>query len=307
MKKSLVALAALAVVGAASAQSSVTMYGVADVSIANASGGGAASTTTVSNNGLLNNGNSRLGVKGVEDLGGGLKASFNFEEAVNMATGATDATTFQRGAFFALNGGFGEVYAGRRLSPHFFAIATYELTGTANYSAVANTFGFGGATRNSNALVYTTPNMGGFSATLGTVLKDNNAGNTKTEFNLKYAKGPLAAAVGYDKTDGNADASTSAGVSYNFGMATVAVGYYDPNGVKKGYSIGATVPFGANSVTLDIARDTGSALNVTNYVLEAKHPMSKRTFVYGVVYNAGELVAGAGSRTTAGVGVRHNF
>ena len=74
MKKSLIALAVLAASGAAMAQSSVTMYGVADLSLAKANGVSA----QMSGNGVMNNGNSRLGVRGVEDLGGGLKASFNF-------------------------------------------------------------------------------------------------------------------------------------------------------------------------------------------------------------------------------------
>ena len=73
MKKSLIALAVLAASGAAMAQSSVTMYGVADLSLAKANGVSA----QMSGNGVMNNGNSRLGVRGVEDLGGGLKASFN--------------------------------------------------------------------------------------------------------------------------------------------------------------------------------------------------------------------------------------
>lgn len=305
MKKSLVALAALAVVGAASAQSSVTLYGVADIGLSQTTGHSIAASA----NGLLNNGNSRLGVKGTEDLGGGLKASFNFEEAVNLADGSTDAKTFQRNAFMAVSGNFGEVYAGRRLSPGFYAVATYELTGAANYSAVAGTFGFTGPSRNDAFVAYTTPNMGGFSATLGTKLPGNAAdSNGSTQLNVIYNKGPLAAALGYEKTDNAAENNVSLGASYNFGVAKVAVGFYDPAGVKRGFSLGASVPVGAAaSVTLDAARDTGSAVQVTNWVLEGKYALSKRTFAYAAVYNAGATVAGADSVTTTGLGIRHNF
>lgn len=310
MKKSLVALAALAVVGAASAQSSVTLYGVADVSLAQTTGGSIAASA----NGLLNNGNSRLGVKGTEDLGGGLKAFFNMEEGINLATGATEAVTFQRNAFMGLSGNFGEVYAGRRLSPLFYAVATYELTGAANYSAVAGTFGFTGPSRNDAFVAYTTPNMGGFSATLGTKLPGNDTttgrvvNNGSTQLNVIYNKGPLAAALGYEKTDNAADNNVSLGASYNFGVAKVAVGFYDPAGVKKGFSIGASVPVGAAaSVTLDAARDNGSTVQVTNWVLEGKYALSKRTVAYAAVYRAGATVAGADSVTTTGLGVRHNF
>lgn len=297
MKKTLIALAAVAATGAAFAQSSVTLYGVADVSVAKATG----AKTAASANGLLNNGNSRLGVRGTEDLGGGLKASFNLEQGINLATGATDANTFQRNAFMALSGGFGEVYAGRRLSPEFYAIATYELTGTANYSALASQFGFGGGSRNDAMIAYTTPNMGGFSATLGTKLAGNNLGNAKTEFNAIYKAGPMAVALGYDKT-ANAVKSMSLGGSYNLGVATVAASFQDPAGARKGFTVGASAPVGPVTLTLDLARDTGSAVKSTDYVLESKYALSKRTFAYGVLHRKGLTAV-----NTFGVGVRHNF
>ncbi|MFT4243792.1 MAG: porin, partial [Acidovorax sp.] len=93
MKKSLVALAALAVVGAASAQSSVTLFGVVDATYAYGSG-------NVSNKSQLTNSgynSSRLGFRGVEDLGGGLSASFWLEAGVNNdnGSGATTSTNNQ--------------------------------------------------------------------------------------------------------------------------------------------------------------------------------------------------------------------
>lgn len=297
MKKSLIALAVLAASGAAMAQSSVTLYGVADVAVAKATG----TSTMLATNALANNGNSRLGVKGVEDLGGGLKVSFNFEQAVNLGTGATDANTWQRNAFVEVSGGFGSVYAGRRLSPHFYAVATYELTGAANYSAEANQFGFGGGSRNDSMIAYTTPKFSGLSATIGTKLSGNNGGNAKTEFNVIYANGPVAAALGYDKTSG-ATKSLSLGGSYNFGMATVAASYQDPTGAKKGFTLGASMPLGATTLTADIARDTGSATKSTDYIIEAKYALSKRTFAYGIIHRKG--LTGV---NTTGVGMRHNF
>ena len=110
MKKTLIALAAVAATGAAFAQSSVTLYGVADIGLAKTNKAGLGygnDSLQATANGTLNNGNSRLGVRGVEDLGGGLKASFNFEQGINLANGATDAVTWQRAAFAALSGNFG--------------------------------------------------------------------------------------------------------------------------------------------------------------------------------------------------------
>ncbi len=174
MKKSLIALAVLAASGVAMAQSSVTMYGVADVGLVKSNGISAQMTSA----GLMNNGTSRLGVRGVEDLGGGLKASFNFEQGINQEDGALAngaAGAWSRATWVALSGGFGRFQMGRTLNPSFFGVATWELTGTANYSAAGNQFGFTGQGPRTNSLFqYSTPNMGGFSGTLGYIMKPDN-------------------------------------------------------------------------------------------------------------------------------------
>jgi len=309
MKKTLIALAAVAATGAAFAQSSVTLYGVADAALVKTNKAGLGYTNDklqASANGILNNGNSRLGVRGVEDLGGGLKASFNFEQGINIANGATDANTWQRAAFAALSGGFGEVYAGRRLSPSFYGIAAYELTGTANYSALGNQFGFGQSTRNNAAVGYTTPNFGGLTASIATVLEGNDASTadglqSKYDMNVIYKGGPISAGFSYNKVKG-AEKNWSLGAAYNLGVATVAASWQDPAGDRKGFTIGASAPMGPVTLTFDLARDTGSAVKSTDYVLEGKYALSKRTFAYGVFYRDGSAKV-----NTYGVGVRHNF
>ena len=296
MKKSLIALAVLAASGAAMAQSSVTMYGVADLSLAKSNGVSA----QMSGNGVMNNGNSRLGVRGVEDLGGGLKASFNFEQGINAETGATDSRTWQRAAWLALSGGFGQFQMGRSLNPSFWGVAAWELTGTANYSAVGNQFGFaGGPSRNSSMFMYTTPNMGGFSGTLGYVAKPDNGGNAKVDANLIYANGPLAVALSYFKVN-SAPKGLALGAAYDFGMFKLAASLQDAPGPSKGFTIGGTVPVGPVALTLDIARENGTGMKNTDFLVEAKYALSKRTFVYA----AGLRLDGT---TNWGLGVRHNF
>ena len=306
MKKSLIALAVLAASGAAMAQSSVTMYGVADLSLAKSNG----ISAQMSGNGVMNNGNSRLGVRGVEDLGGGLKASFNFEQGINAETGATDAQTFQRNAYMALSGGFGKFQMGRSLNPSFWGVAAWELTGAANYSAVANQFGFaGGPSRNSSMFMYTTPNMGGFSGTLGYVAKPDNGGNAKVDMNLIYANGPLAVALSYFKVN-SAPKGLALGGSYDFGMFKLAASLQDAPGASKGFTIGGTVPVGPVALTLDIARENGTGMKNTDFLVEAKYALSKRTFAYGVYYKDGDAGGGVyktGAKNHFGLGVRHNF
>lgn len=300
MKKSLIALAVLGASGFAMAQSSVTLYGVADAGIgriATATG----NSTGMKANSAVNNGNSRLGVKGVEDLGGGLQAGFNFESGLNLGTGAADTTFWQRNANMYLAGGWGKFLMGRTLTPSFYGVAAWELTGTANYSAVANTYGFGGGpSRNNSQFTYSTPNISGFSATLGYIFKDDNGGNAKWDLNGIYANGPIAVGLSVNKTQTQKTA-WSLGGKYNFGQFVLAASYNDAQSVRRGFSIGGTANFGAASVTLDLTRDTKNPVKkYTNAVLEGKYSLSKRTFVYADYLRLD-------STNNYGVGVRHNF
>ena len=329
MKKSLIALAVLAASGVAMAQSSVTLYGVADLGLVKSNG----ISAQMSGNGTMNNGNSRLGVRGVEDLGGGLKASFNFEQGINAESGRTDQTcafsdtpcgtainpavsnaTFQRAAWLGLSGNFGSVRLGRSLTPSYYGMAAWELTGAANYSAVANQFGFVAAgSRNDSQFAYTTPSFGGFSATVGYIMKPDNGGNAKYDLNVIYANGPIAAALSYNKVKdfkGNA----SLGGSYDFGVAKIAAswqdGYKGGRGIEgqqkqSGFTIGGTVPIGAFSVTLDVARDTKA--KDTDVLVEGKYALSKRTFAYAAYYKDGEKKLTTGAKNHLGLGIRHNF
>jgi len=147
MKKSLIALAVLAASGAAMAQSSVTLYGVADAFVGSkdyntvtaVSATGVVTTaktrqTVIDTNGLNS---SRWGLKGSEDLGGGLKALFVLESGLNIDTGAaTGGTTlFNRQAFVGLNSGFGTVALGRQYSAYDSIRGTF-------FSAQANSTSF---------------------------------------------------------------------------------------------------------------------------------------------------------------------
>ncbi|MBX9937400.1 MAG: porin [Burkholderiaceae bacterium] len=323
MKKSLIALAVLAASGAAMAQSSVNLYGVADLGLVKSNG----ISTQMSGSGTMNNGNSRIGLRGVEDLGGGLKASFNFEQGINAETGATvNGTPWGRAAFLELSGGFGGVRLGRALTPSYLGLAAWELTGAANYSAVANQFGFVAAgARNDSQIAYTTPNFGGVTATLGVVLKpdtpDAVGDNAKYDLNVIYANGPIAAALSYNKVQQH-KANMALGGSYDLGVAKIAASFQDgyKGGVapsnttamkQRGFTLGATVPVGAFSVTLDIARDTKA--KDTDVLVEGKYALSKRTFAYAAFYKDGDnngAAAGGyntGAKNHLGLGIRHNF
>jgi len=303
MKKTLIVLAAVAATGAAFAQSSVTLYGVADAAIVKTTD----VDTEFSSSGGMNNGSSRWGVRGTEDLGGGLKAGFNFEAGLSLEDGSVNQSGgnyFSRAAYMNLMGGFGEVRLGRSLNPSFFAAAAWELTGTANYSAVVGQFGAVlGGIRNSNQIAYTTPNFGGLTATIGTILKGNNAGNAKTDLNVIYRGGPLVVALGYNKVSGSDD-NVHVGANYNFGGFRLAGAFIDPAGDAEGFSIGGSMPLGPVNLVVDIARDTH--FKDTNILVEAKYPLSKRTFAYAAFLRDGKGKAET-NVNNIGLGIRHNF
>jgi predicted porin len=143
MKKSLVALAALAVAGVASAQSSVTLFGVVDAAVSGYSNKSdlaipsltnpflvdsiKASRTALSNSGYNS---SRLGFRGTEDLGGGLAASFWLEAPISNDDGQTGISTFRRRSTVSLSGGFGEVRLGRDYTPTFWNDTVFDPFGT---------------------------------------------------------------------------------------------------------------------------------------------------------------------------------
>ena len=302
MKKSLIALAVIGFSGAAMAQSSVTLYGVADAGVGKMGKG----KTEMISSGTMNNGTSRLGVRGVEDLGGGLKAGFNFEHGLSLEDGSGNKSGGQmwsRAANLWLGGNWGTFKMGRSLTPSFYGVATWELTGTANYSVVANTYNFAGAgPRNSSLFTYKTPNMGGFSAEVGYITKPDNGGNSKWDLNAIYANGPIGIGLSANKTQ-TMKTNWSLGGKYNFGNFAVAASYHDAKNMnRRGFGLGGTATFGAASVTLDLTRDTrnGGGKKYTNGLLEAKYALSKRTFMYGAYLRLD-------GTNNYGIGVRHNF
>ena len=137
MKKSLIALAALAAVGAASAQSSVTLYGLIDAgySWAEHTGKLPGNTFKTTETGFTsgNLSGSRWGLKGQEDLGNGLAAVFNVEAGFDSING--DFTTgFNRRSVVGLKGAFGQVLVGRDDTPiHGLASGKYQAIDSFSY------------------------------------------------------------------------------------------------------------------------------------------------------------------------------
>ena len=311
MKKSLIALAVLAASGVAFAQSSVTLYGVADAGIGKIEAGGndGSDKTEFISGSTMNNGTSRLGVRGVEDLGGGLKAGFQFETGLDLDNGAQADTAFwARQANVWLGGNWGTFKLGRQFTPSYLTTATYELTGTANYSVLANTYNYAGiGLRANSAFAYVTPSFGGFTGALAYVTKtDLGLPKAAWDLGLMYKNGPIGVGLSANKV-ANSKTNYQLGGKYNLGNFALAASYTQASDQaqlrRRGFGVGASANFGAFTATLDLTRDTKNewtGKKYTNGVAELKYALSKRTFVYGAFLRLDDT-------NNYGIGVRHNF
>jgi predicted porin len=208
MKKSLVALAVIAAAGSASAQSSVQLYGLADIWFGQAKIDGTFAGDSLDwkqtklDSGGVNT--SRWGLKGVEDLGGGLKAHFNLEQGLALDTGAAGGS-FNRVATVGLSGNFGSVVLGKDWTPYHEMADLAKNTLRANISSQTTTW-VGYNENPSNTIKYSSPTFNGFSGALSYSLgedkqtldiNDDVLGKSTDTLSLsvKYANGPLV--VGY--------------------------------------------------------------------------------------------------------------
>ncbi|MDP1741945.1 porin [Polaromonas sp.] len=323
MKKSLVALAILAAAGVASAQSSVTLFGVVDATYAHGSGSGVGSSSKsqITNSGYNS---SRLGFRGTEDLGGGMSASFWLEAGVNndngsgantstnnQTTGATGGggLTFNRRSTVSLASGMGELRLGRDYTPQFWNQTVFDPFGTNGVGTTQTLLsGLGGTTavRASNSVGYFLPgNLGGFYGQFQHYLGENNQTGVATEddgkgsaIRLGYANGPVNVAIATSRTKFATTAttgdikSTNLGGSYNFGVAQLmALVTRDKveqtaNVSGKGALIGALVPLGAGQIRVAYSTyKTNAALTPKSkkWALGYVHNLSKRTALYTTI------------------------
>ena len=343
MKKSLIALAVLAASGAAMAQSSVTLFGIVDTAFSYVDNANAAGDSVY---GLSTSGNatSRLGFRGVEDLGGGLKAGFWLEGEIFGDDGNSKGFNFKRRSTVSLAGGFGEVRLGRELTPGYSKTSSYDLFGQAGigqFMGWSNWYGTSddaNGIRSSNMISYYTPNFSGFTAGLGYGFDEQTSGKAGRYVGgyVAYENGPLGVAVSYDQRNLAADvdrnALTVAG-SYNLNVvklnAIVQQTKDDVPGASdrkvNAYALGASAPVGAGEVKLQYALYDQKAIDSKAHQISLGyvHNLSKRTALYGTVAymknkDASDLGLAAKSLSTGGpgagenqtgvqLGIRHSF
>jgi predicted porin len=334
MKKSIMTVAVLGVVsGAALAQSSVTVYGKVDLG-AVVDNGPAGHTVRVSS-GVT--GGSRLGFKGVEDLGGGYKVGFQIETGfcADSAAGAPNFCTgsnqfMGRQAHGDLTGPFGALSAGRQYSLGFLSFATLDPFGAGMAGQADNTDGRGvylvdpSAIRLNNSVTYVTPTFAGFSGAVELALGEQ-AGDWRksreTGGALVYVQGPAYAAVTiYDQNNANgagtARRNLTGGGTYDFGFAKVHALVQRVTGSPAGGASvdvvsllgGVTVPLASGSVLASYAHRhdrTAAAQDAHQVGIGYLYPLSKRTSAYTAFARLVNRNGGAlhvGSATEIGTG-----
>lgn len=330
MQKKIIALAVAALAStAAFAQSNVTVYGVLDVSYQNIKFDGAKAQTAI-NSGFMSG--SRLGFRGTEDLGNGLKALFTLEYGLTVdANTGVGAGTNARQQFVGLTGGFGTAVAGRlQTTGYDFTFAWLpgvSATGLDAYNLIGNTTLINASSRADNAVAYISPSFGGLTAAVNharlTESRNSNVtgeDGTANLASLSYANGPLTAGLVYsqanlDQTAGKPDVKEVAvRAAYNFGVANVGFAWQNrdhsaANDKDSKWGLGVTVPVGNGVIAANYGRasiDTANNMDHKAIALGYIHNLSKRTNAY-VGYRKTSGDSAYLEHRAFAAGIRHSF
>jgi predicted porin len=318
MKKSLLALAVLgAYAGVASAQSSVTMYGTVDMAGTYVKNDGSDKRLSLATNGINS---SQLGFRGIEDLGGGLRAGFNLIAELNgVDSGNVGARFFSRRSTISLFSNAGELRLGRDYTPTFWNQTIFDAFGTNGLGSSLNPRQIYAGTRQDNTIGYFLPsNLGGF---YGQAMVGAPEGGTSGDRPARYlggrvgfAAGPFDVAFAYSEekfalptavtsttgigqavviAGGESQKTWNIGGSWDFGFAKL-MGYYNaedmPGADEKFFSISANFPFGQSEVRIGydagkLDRDAVGTFDSKVDQIKAtyQYNLSKRTAMYATI------------------------
>lgn len=323
MKKTMFTLAALGAFATAASAQSVTVFGVIDLAAQYTDNGGAQPIYSLSQDG---NASSRLGFRGVEDLGGGLRAGFWIEGAFGADTGCGGATlgaltaatctaqTWQRRSTVSLLGAFGEIRLGRDYVPTFWSLVDFSpfgYNGIGSPAGTASTLGSGAQTfvRANNTIAYFLPPLGGLYGQATIAAGEGATGNKYAGARVGYSAGPVNVAGAYArtaKTGTMADAYTvwNVAASYKFGVVTLQ-GYlgkytYLDRDEQQGL-VGLVAPIGPGTLKASYIRTrgdlgpTGRSLDADQFAVGYVYDLSKRTALYATyaqIANKGNTASG---------------
>ena len=337
MKMTLVLSAVLcAMAMPAGAQSNVTLFGIVDVNARYVKNDGQTAKKVMGTDGLNS---SRLGFRGVEDLGGGLSAGFWLEGGMTPNDGSSAGLNFRRRSTVSLvSTSFGELRLGRDYTPSFWTRAVYDPFGENGFGLTSNvdpqtiqpTY-----IRASNSIGYILPNtLGGVYGQAMVAAGEGTSNGKYIGARLGFAKGPFDASIAIARQDlnfgTNKYATWVAGAKYDFGVATLEGAYnHDTIDIGAGttykhWLLGAVVPLGQAEIHASYNKmDAGSGNGAKALAVGVVYNLSKRTAIYSAVArldNAGNFkqsvdwiqvaptaVTVGGRSQGAELGLRHIF
>lgn len=250
-------------------------------------------------------GGSEFRLGGVEDLGNGLKADFNYAFLQDHNTGGTGLTNYN--SYVGLGGDFGTLKIGKQFTP--LVLATWgndAAGGAANSSSLAN----GSGVQANGSVTYTSPNFSGVTVSLQandqtTPSKDENDKDItlgkSSGYSLTYATGAFSASYA-SNTNKGAKAVNGLGASYDFGMAKVFISSLTQSGTKDATGFGISAPLGAATLIASYSEKGEASV----YELTAKYNLSKRTMAY-FQNKVTDKDKKAASVTVNSIGIRHDF
>jgi len=341
MKKSLLALAAIAAVsGSAFAQSSVTIYGRIDQ-------GFAQQADAVKNREIRAASANRLGFRGVEDLGAGLKAFFQFEHRFDADTGAANAVFWEGKSFVGLRSNFGDFYLGREDNPAYaLSQSVADPFGTdtvaSNTSIISGRIG---TNRYANSVNYR-GTFGGFTVGAQIAEQDSSKAQQTGEDRpwsvaASYTGGPITVGVGHENPSDDDARWTTINAAWDFKVVKV-IGLYGfgkngnqsvtnvsssantlPSGIpaaagagsdRRSYLIGVTAPIGNGELKASYGVLQAESTADVKYKLDKQfglgyhYALSKRTTVYADYVNERrDFMPATFKKNGFDLGIKHNF
>lgn len=323
------------------AQAVPVVYGIIDVGVQSYKEG--STRTTRAANGLL--ATSRLGIKGTEDLGQGLKVSFQLEGQLNPASGSVGSSSvaanelFNRESWVGLSSvKYGEIRMGRTDVSNSSEMDSFVWQ-SGNFSLLpVNMSSTEQGADQKNVIKYISPMMYGFTVQLGRVSdapgSTSSANATQKAISVNYVHGAFKGGIGRHVTDGHSSSgknSTSVSMAHDFGVVSVGIAHVsgdnsDTSDISSSAKvISVKIPTTSSTAVHAVYGVSKSALVSENnrsygYTLVFTKDLSKRTTLYSaytVVNNdAGARMAMsgvsapalAGNDTSAiGIGIKHSF
>jgi len=292
MKKTLVAVAALAAIAGAQADATISGHVEAGYLIPNSG------ATSFASGG---NGGSEITFAGSDDLGSGMKAGFgitviNYPFSKSSSDGSDKNAVRTYNSFIGVSSAdFGGVKLGSQFTPAFNVANTADPFGQAagTYNLAGNTGGGGaGAGHQYETITYSSPSISG----VGVNYMSNADGSTSS-YSLTYAAGALN--VGYGAQTVAKSTQTFVAGNYDLGMVKLYLGTKAETSKKAATIVGLSAPVGPVVAAYSVSSQSGSSQN-SNFGIT--YPMSKRTSLAWVNYNGG-------TAATRGnfVGIAHNF